>query len=346
MGDLFSHARRVDFFQAVRLLERMYQGRDPVGGDDAAGEAVRFRSDVSLSFPPTGVVSIDEPEAEGEPASMCVSFLGVATPASFGSLPLCYAELLQRQLQSKDRSLADFFDLFNHRFISLFYRAWEMHRYDVVYDRSDPREGGAYEQMLLALVGLGTSGVRHRLPMADVALLRWAGTFARPCASAGELEMVISEYFGVSTSIEEFVPGRYRVATRDRLRLGRRDARLGRDTYIGEYVSLSQSRFRLRVGPLDWVTYEEFLPEGDAFHALVEIIRLATGLEFDPEVQLVLEGTDAEPLRLGRGGDREFRLGWTTWLFSGELGRDPADVILAATPRASARANAPSPAMG
>ena len=82
-------------------------------------------------------------------------------------LPHHYTELLIQRIRERDDSLRDFLDLFHHRLISLFYRAWEKYRLPVAYERSrlhdserepEPITGGLY-----CLVGHGTSGLRGRL---------------------------------------------------------------------------------------------------------------------------------------------------------------------------------------
>jgi len=115
--------------------------------------------------------------------------------------------------------------------------------------------------------------------------------------------------------------------------LGRAPARLGRDTVLGRSVRAAQSRFRLRLGPLGRERYESFLPGGDAWEALNDLVRFAAGPEFDFEVQLILRAADAPEPRLGGKGGA--RLGWTSWIRTGPLERDPGDVVLGSERRAA-----------
>ena len=56
---LLEEGYRFDFFQAVRLLERVYPNRRAVGREGPPGqETVRFRAHLSLSFPPSPIYSI------------------------------------------------------------------------------------------------------------------------------------------------------------------------------------------------------------------------------------------------------------------------------------------------
>ena len=72
---LFREPHRFDFFQAVRLLERVARERAegngrwphrPVGRDSLPEqEAVRFRCLPSLAFPPSPVTQVRPPDAAG-----------------------------------------------------------------------------------------------------------------------------------------------------------------------------------------------------------------------------------------------------------------------------------------
>src|SRR5262249_25340824 len=73
---LFREPYRFDFFQAVRLLERLLpegSGQPPAGGDGPPErEAVRFRATPALSFPASAVAQLRQ-AAENGPAEMAVS---------------------------------------------------------------------------------------------------------------------------------------------------------------------------------------------------------------------------------------------------------------------------------
>ena len=56
IDQLFAEGYAFDFFQAVRVLERAYPKRRPVGRRfPPREEIVRFRAHLSLSFPPSSI---------------------------------------------------------------------------------------------------------------------------------------------------------------------------------------------------------------------------------------------------------------------------------------------------
>ena len=126
--DLRDDAISFEFFQAVALLQRMLSDRRPVGHFfSPEDEAVRFHVNPRLAFPASEIQQLEL--HEGEPADMMVNFMGLTGPQ--GVLPYPYSELILERLRAKDRSLAAFLDIFNHRAISLFYRAWQRSRFQV-----------------------------------------------------------------------------------------------------------------------------------------------------------------------------------------------------------------------
>ncbi|RMF83908.1 MAG: type VI secretion system baseplate subunit TssG, partial [Nitrospinota bacterium] len=132
---LFAEGYRFSFFQAVRLLEHLYPHRQPVGQDaQPSHEVVRFRTHLSLGFPASEIHEITPPTDEEQPAQMTVTFMGLTGPS--GVLPRHYTEFLLERVRRKDYTLHDFLDLFNHRLLSLFYRAWEKYRFPISYERT------------------------------------------------------------------------------------------------------------------------------------------------------------------------------------------------------------------
>jgi len=123
-----------DFFQAVRLLERLTPTREPVGKFvNPKHEVVHFAAHPSVSFPASQLQALTS--KEGEPARMTVNFMGLIGP--LGVLPHYYTELVIIRSRVKDHVLGDFLDIFNHRMISMFFQAWQKYRFTVAYERGE-----------------------------------------------------------------------------------------------------------------------------------------------------------------------------------------------------------------
>ena len=325
------------FFQAVRLLGRLYPHRKQVGRDGPPSEeVVRFVAHNSLGFPASEVQALestaDEKPAPGTrvpelpPARMAVNFLGLTGPQ--GVLPLYYTELVRERARIGDRGVRDFLDIFNHRIVSLFYRAWEKHSLPASYERG---ESSAIARMLTSLVGLGTPGLQDRQAISDHALVYYAGLVNQQPRSAIALRHLIMDYFDVPVEVEQFV-GCWKQLSPDELCGLDADGEthsgmLGFGAVAGDEVWSAQTRARVLLGPLSLEQYLDFLPGGTAFEPLRAITRFFAGNEIDFEVQLILRREDTPACELGADGGVAPRLGWVSWARTAPMQRDPAETI-------------------
>ena len=131
---VFANAESIEFFQLVRLLHRIYPERRGVADRTARPdqEVARFAASTSLAFPPGEIASLERPAGDS-PARAVVNFMGLVGPQ--GILPLEYTQLVSSRVASGDRALRDFLDIFHHRMVSLFYRAWEKTHFFAAYER-------------------------------------------------------------------------------------------------------------------------------------------------------------------------------------------------------------------
>jgi type VI secretion system protein ImpH len=331
---LFDEPYLFEFFQAVRLLEAMYPNRAPIGEfGEPLNEVVRFQTTSGVGFPASQIQRLEAGE-DGEPAQMTVNFLGLTGPQ--GILPLEYSLYAANRARSGDRAMLEFFSLFDHRMISLFYRAWARSRADIALQTTIGDDEPLAERRdwitrhLLDLAGLGNPAVRGRLPFDDAALLHYAGLLALPSRPAAALEQLLSDYFDVPVEVEQFIGAWYPLGTTSQSALGEGGMRvsLGEGAVAGDEVWDQQSRARIRIGPLARSAYDAFLPGGESHDALRALTRFFGNDQFDFEVQLVLARDDAPPLQLG-ADDAPIMLGWVTWLRNAPLDRDPDDAIFA-----------------
>ncbi len=203
------------FFQAIRLLERLYPERGRVGYfGDPADEVARFAVPHFISFPASEIHELEL--GDGEPARMTVNFLGLTGP--LGVLPFAYTLLVAERLAARDRALKDFLDIFHHRIISLFYRAWEKSRFVAAYGKG---ERDRITEHLFDLIGLGLAGQQGRMAVPDEGLVFYAGLLAPQQRSAVGLQQLLEDYFDVNVEIEQFVGSWYPLSADTQCRVGR-----------------------------------------------------------------------------------------------------------------------------
>jgi type VI secretion system protein ImpH len=331
---LFEEAFRFEFFQAVRLLERIQKERASVGQHNTPPhrEVVRFRTRPSLQFPASEIYDLtrgadsrnaESAEGDGSQPVMTVNFMGLIGPT--GVLPNHTTELVAERVRYKDTALWEFLDLFNHRIVSFFYRAWERYRFTVAFERGT---GDVFTTILFNLVGLGTRGLREKLDFPEKGLLLYSGLIAQRPHSSAAVQAILGDYFGVQARVTPFTGQWLKLDEESLCRLGQANSELGESTIAGARIWDVQSKFRLSFGPLTLDEFRAFLPSGPNFKTSLQLLRLLVGSELDFDVQLVLKASEVPACQLGGAGEGS-RLGWTTWLKTEPFDQDDSQVVFA-----------------
>lgn len=314
-----------EFFQAVRLLESIHPDREPVGRFSVPSrEIAKFRAYPSTVFPASEIQSLKD--SAGGQADLEVNFMGLFGP--IGVLPLYYTELIAERARIRDTALIDFLNIFNHRMISLFYRAWEKYRFPVAYGRGDIDQVG---HRLMDFIGLGTPGLESRQKVADEALIHYAGLLSQQPRCSANLETLLADYFEIPVEVEQFVGAWYKLDESTQFCMedsGDVSEQLGLGAVVGDEVWDTQGRVRIKLGPLRIERYLDFLPSGTAYAPLRAMVNFYGGAEVDFEAQLILDHRDVPPCEIGAEGATAPTLGWLTWARTAPTDRDPGETVL------------------
>jgi type VI secretion system protein ImpH len=318
----------IGFFQMVRMLERLHPDRKSVGMFvPPAEEVVRFSAPPDLTFPPSEIRSFTE-SANG-PARMDVSFMGLNTVN--GPMPRSYTEKLMERAREKDHATLDFFDLFNHRLISLFYRAWKKYRFFLAYEQSADGTDGMTGR-LYSLIGLGTPGLAGRMAIPDESTLHYAGLLAHRVRSVEGLRQILAHYFGVRVEISQFSGAWVKLPLEQRTTLNVGESfceSLGIGTVVGDEVWDQQGSMTVRLGPMSIDQYRDFLPGSKGYRELEAWLRFYSRQEFDFIIRLLLAREEVPETVLATGFGNAAgvgqgnRLGYESWLKVKPLDRDP-----------------------
>lgn len=315
------HARRADFFTLVGLLERLEGGRAPIGGDGPPSlEGLRLCHDPSLALRSTDVSAATE-RGDGRWV-VTTAFLGLT--GAISPLPLYLCEAV---LNADSARLRDFYDLFHHRLLSLFYRRVVRDRWAHSFQRN---AGDRWSRRILALAGLDSPNSRIPAPVRlRLVALRLGHRGTLRGLELG-LQAVLGEALGgAAVSVTPFVVESVEIDRGQRLRLGA--SRLGDGAMIGARMRCASSKVSIRVGPLTATSYRRLLPGGDLLALVNDAFELLVDERLDYSLELVLPAGSAPPFRLGASPPAA--LGRTTWL-SGKYSRDTRITV---NPRRSAR---------
>jgi type VI secretion system protein ImpH len=355
---LFDEPYEFNFFQAVRLLHKLLPERTPIGkGGPPGREPVRFRAWVSLNFPPSQIYDLTVPTPDQPIPVMTQAFMGLFGPS--GILPRHYTELmirLQRDSKGPEKFLLrDWLDLFNHRLVSLFYRAWEKYRFVLPYERREfeRADPDVFSRSLLSLTGLGIPPLRNRLTITtgsvhepaghdsvlasvdDQSILYYGGFFAHRPRNALSLQALVGHYFQTPVEVIQFQGQWLALEPQVQTRLGALDGNceLGASSVVGDKIWNVQNKIRIRLGPLGYERFLDFLPDPTPtpsrkdFFLLLHLVRLYVGPELDFDVQLVLKAEDVPEAQLSSEGTIGARLGWNTWIRTAPFQTDADDGV-------------------
>ena len=308
------------YFEALRQIECLHPQKPRLGQSRrASDDAIRLAQAPSLKFASSTLEAYDA--NHGGKSRMQVNFFGMFGPN--GPLPLHMTEYARQRLRhAKDPVLVDFMDLFHHRLLSLFYRAWANKEPTVHQDRPQQDRFALY---VGALLGIGPHALRNRDRMPDHTKLHFAGHLGCHTRHAQGLASILSAFFHFPVRIEEFIGEWLAIPTADYGYLrAHKPMQLGRTAVVGTRSWQRQHKFRIRLGPLSLEDYTRMLPNGRSALSLVDIVRNYTGFEFSWDVNLVLDKHQVPKARLGQ----YCQLGWTSWLKSGESREDADDLMV------------------
>ncbi|MBU0699820.1 type VI secretion system baseplate subunit TssG [bacterium] len=313
---LLNQGYKFDFFQATLLLEKL---EDISTGVNETGQLsakqIRFQPDISLGFPSSAIKRI---EMDSEMYRIIVTFMGLY--GTVAPTPVYFTELVSSSSSSdiKRSSLKDFLDIFNHRLISLYYRAWKKYRYYLTFQSNgnDP-----ISEHLLSLFGMDMDVSIQAAGLPIVQLIKYAGILSMRVRSTSGLRTLVSDFFGgITVRIDEFLPQWVSISEDYQNKLGMKNSRLGIDFSLGNQVLDRSGRFRVIIGPISLARYESFLPDTEQFKTLQWLITMYVSYRLEFEVKFIIKGEEIPQLEISSQGTS--RLGYTTWVLSSMADKD------------------------
>jgi type VI secretion system protein ImpH len=304
LRDLEAEPWRFDYFMVLRHLERLHAERPRVG-DSATlrDDIVQLGQDPFMDFPASNLARVER--REDKPLKIFVKYMGMLGPQ--GALPLATTEEAYHYLLANDDAFPRFLDLFNHRFLQLFFRAWADSRPIAQHDR--PKQD-RFVTYIGSAIGVGSEPYKNLDSIPDAARLGFAGLLGAQAKSASRLVGAICGLFGVKAEIDEFVGTRLMLDSLEYTILGRHHNALGVGAMLGRGVYSVQDKIRIRIYTESLAQYIRFLPSGDWCEPLADLVYFYNGAQLDWDAELAIPPGAVEPIRLGHFG----QLGWTTWM--------------------------------
>ncbi len=327
-AQLLANPQSFHLFQALRIIEAQHRDRPRLGQSRrAAQDPVRLGQEAELAFPTSTIADFKA----GNDGQMHLTNRTFGLFGPQGPLPLHLTEYARnRRRNERDGTLIAFANLFTHRLMGLFYRAWAAGQPAPSFDRP---EQDAFERKVAALSGYNGRALYGRDAMPDMVKRHFAGHLASGTKSAEGLVPVLAAFFAAPVHLQQFVGSWLDLEPDDRWQLGKPGG-LGQDTSIGTRVWSRAAKFRILVGPLSLPDYKRLLPGMGSLERLEAIVRNYAGDALDWDVNLILRAADVPRVALGGANAA---LGHTTWVgLRRDAGRDADDLYLS-PPHALAR---------
>ena len=336
---LLNEPYRFDFFQAVRTIE--YAANSSLNESDAVSaplslqappsrEFLRFKARQQLSFTPSEITEVTHKEITTGNAQtpkvqwqMEIAFMGLT--GSEGVMRYYLSEAVLKQLKLKNNGLRDFLEIFNHRAITLYYKAWAKYQMAANFETQklhSQEEKDPITQILLSLIGLGLPSLQYRQPYSDESLISLAGFLSRGTCTANGLERMLRSRFKLDVAIKQFT-GAFSELTDDIVtKIGTQNNALGQNTFLGSRCHHSAGKFTVAIKPRNTMEYEALAPGSPLIRSLMSFVRQAAGPEliFDLEVARTYAQTPSTQLRTT--ATYAPTLGWNTLLGSSSNNTD------------------------
>ena len=322
---------RFNFYQAVRTIEyaaiKAQQADNTVSAPlslqaPPSQEFLRFKTRQQLSFSPADVVKVfqgrnSEPDSQvpENQWQMTVAFMGLT--GAQGVLPYHMSETILRELKQKNTGLHDFLEIFNHRAITMMYKAWAKYQIPISFEthKIRARRGNdSATHALLSLMGLGLPSLQYRQPYSDESLIPLSGFLSRSTCTASGLASMIKARFGLSAEIKQFT-GTYSELTPDIMtRLGSQNNALGQNTFLGSKCYSCTGKFTVAIKPNNHDEFDSLAPGTPMVRALISFIRQAAGPELIFDLDVSLAGESITNTQLHQTPKYAPTLGWNTVL--------------------------------
>lgn len=268
-----------------------------------AQERFRLGQVASMMFSPREIAAISQQDDK-----IRLQLFGLGIWGAQGAMPLHLTELAYSRYEQHDHTLIDFTDIFHHRALSHFFRAWFLSQDTASLDRKDDERFSFY---IGSLTGLDPAELDAE-PLPVHARLASSAHLIREARNPDGLSGAMQHYFEVPVQVQEFQLQWILLDEKDQTALGneRYAGLLGDGAILGDTVLDRQGKFKLLMGPLTLSQYMKFSPWGDDMCVLRELVRSFVGFEYAWDVQLVLAADQVPKSSL----DGSHQLGYASWL--------------------------------
>jgi len=325
VASLLTRAPQMSFMQLCRLLEVGSPDRPGLGTRDTPEhEPVRFGSWPRAGFPAGEVATVDFGDAWDESRRHHTPVVRTTFMGLYGVDAAMPSHMIDDIVLREEghEVVESFLDRFNHRFITMLYRAWKKYRYVESF-----RPGGTdpHSLNLLCLVGFGWGDKPKRAGLPDSRMLALLGLLTQKTRTPEGLAGVIALALpGVDVRVDEFFPAitgtgkprplTSRPASPEPVTAGVQKG-LGGGYVLGKRLTYRSRAARATLRPCNAQQAHDLLPGAWLNRELLAFVRLYAGVKADIHLRMQVSSRIAPLPAIGSvAAEPAPRLGWTTVL--------------------------------
>ncbi|WP_273829812.1 type VI secretion system baseplate subunit TssG [Pseudomonas chlororaphis subsp. aureofaciens] len=316
---LLGEARGHNFFSLLERLHALHEDDlESPDSFDADHQRVYLSNHAGLGFP-TSDIAWAERLDDMDPHQYRVQATFFGMHGTDSPLPSYYLDRVAFEAGQGVGVRPAFLDFFNHRLLTLLHQAWRKYRY---YIRFRPGADDQFSRRIFALIGLKHDATRGDTPIAWSRLLSFAGAVVLRSRSPSMLAGLIAHCFDLEdVQIRDFELRYTMIDESDRIHLGLSNGQLSESFQIGDSVRTRHSSFTIVISDLSQARFREFLPQGENFERLRQLVVFLLRDPIPCDLELGLRQDEVPPFNLRQ--DEGTQLGWTSFLEQPALRRPP-----------------------
>lgn len=300
-----------DFFSLVRHYETHFiracadRGIDAakIGEDGSPGqEALRFKSISSLGFG-LDKAKLIKSDNDVNQYEYFVSFIGLL--GSAGILPQHYIKLSLERIKHGDLALSEFIGLFEHRLISLYYKAIGKYKLSIQYENSGGDDNDHFSRALKSFSGFYGK---------NDAQLFYSGHYAKNNRPFVNLKAIVSDLVNARVSTQSMVGNWLPITSRDRCKTGvkGKNHKLGSGVILGKRYWDMQSRIIIAIHDINMNTFLDLQGDSPLYKLLTSVVNAYVPVHIAVQFEFHVRCEQQEMTAIGNG----FQLSGNAWLMS------------------------------
>lgn len=298
---LKGNAKRYDFYQLTGVLLEVMRLQPDQTYWKAQFELL-FTSSSNMGFAESDIKSLSFQENHVELETTFLGLTGAQSP-----LPNFFLDELA--IHDDEGIRKDFLGFFNHRILNILYQGWRKYRY---YETFEPDATDKISHCFFSLIGLRAEEMRKKSAINWCKMLAYIGLITGRNRSGQVLSGVLSHYFDLNASVDEWVLRQVDIPSMQQTGLGYANCHLGETTLLGSRIEDRASKFVITLHDLKVERFMSFLPSGLEHETLKEVVQfmMRTQMAYD----LCLEISPYEITSLNLSKEQGSLLGWTSFM--------------------------------